>query len=163
MSAHKDHRIHKNSAESNRLTDKATRRDQVLSVYRTLGASTDREVAEGLGFPEMNQVRPTITTLLDEGLLIECGSTHCFTTDRTVRLCCIPQGGVATPRAKQYPVTSEVIELRVLVKAAYVEGYFQGARFERGYRATADDLKKSWDESNTKTKLGDDPQQEGTR
>jgi hypothetical protein len=52
---------------------------------------TDREIKDGMRFTEMNMVRPRITEMIKKGLLIECGSTTCRTTGKTVRLIAIPK------------------------------------------------------------------------
>ncbi len=78
--------IHANSRTSHRQLDKAARRDLVLSQVPSAIGVTDRAVAEALGFTDMNAVRPTITHLLREGVLVEDGTTRCPSTRRTVRL-----------------------------------------------------------------------------
>lgn len=46
---------------------------------------TDREIAAGMGYREMNAVRPRITELVDQGILQECGSVICQVTRKRVR------------------------------------------------------------------------------
>ena len=48
-------------------------------------AYTDREIAAGMGFPDMNCVRPRITELVEAGLLREQDSVRCPVTGKTVR------------------------------------------------------------------------------
>lgn len=49
-------------------------------------AMTDRQVAQALGFHDMNMVRPRITSLRDNRWALETGSTECPVTGRRVRL-----------------------------------------------------------------------------
>jgi hypothetical protein len=46
---------------------------------------TDREVAAGMGYPDMNAVRPRITELLRMGILEETDAVHCPITSKRVR------------------------------------------------------------------------------
>lgn len=46
---------------------------------------TDREIAAGLGYTDMNCVRPRITEMVSAGLLIEADSVRCPCTGKTVR------------------------------------------------------------------------------
>lgn len=57
--------------ESHEMVDKPTRRGQILAAW--VGEMTAREVANTLGFLDMNAVRPRITELYEEGLLEEAG------------------------------------------------------------------------------------------
>ena len=107
MSNHITHRIHQNSRAAYRELDRQTRAETILE---TLGKSpvpmTDREIRDALGFTEMNMVRPTITNLLDDGRLIEVGSTLCEETKRTVRLVTVCRG---VPKPRGCETTREII------------------------------------------------------
>lgn len=46
---------------------------------------TDREVAAGMGYPDMNAVRPRITELLRMGVLEEVDAVACPVTRKRVR------------------------------------------------------------------------------
>jgi len=46
---------------------------------------TDREIAAGMGYTEMNAVRPRITELVAQGILEESGSIRCPVTGKRVR------------------------------------------------------------------------------
>lgn len=46
---------------------------------------TDREVMRGLGFSDMNAVRPRVTELIEAGRLVEVGERVCPVTRKTVR------------------------------------------------------------------------------
>ncbi len=47
---------------------------------------TDREVKDGMGFSDMNCVRPRITEAIDMGELVEVGEVLCPYTRKRVRL-----------------------------------------------------------------------------
>ncbi len=79
--------IHANSTASYWHFDKNTRRDAVLEAITGAGRPvTDRQICESLGSADMNYARPTITRLVDDGVLRECGNIRCPVTGRTVRL-----------------------------------------------------------------------------
>lgn len=61
--------------------------DAIVKAGRPL---TDRDVCSRLGSADMNFARPTITRLVQEGLLAEVGSTICPVSGRTVRLIGLP-------------------------------------------------------------------------
>ncbi|MBN2069131.1 MAG: hypothetical protein JW739_05790 [Opitutales bacterium] len=46
---------------------------------------TDRQIAAGMRFPDMNCVRPRITELIQKGLVDEVDSVRCNVTGKTVR------------------------------------------------------------------------------
>ena len=47
---------------------------------------TDRDIKQQMKFPEMNNVRPRVTELIQQGLLEEVGKTICKVTGKTVRM-----------------------------------------------------------------------------
>jgi hypothetical protein len=49
-------------------------------------ATTDRQVAFGLGYQERNAVSPRITRLIKQGVIEQSGSTICPITGKRVRL-----------------------------------------------------------------------------
>ena len=49
------------------------------------GPATDRQVMIGLGFTDMNAVRPRCTELIDANRLMEVGDIRCPTTGKMVR------------------------------------------------------------------------------
>lgn len=53
----------------------------------------------------MNSVRPTITTLLDIGRLVEIGKVRCDHTDKLVRLCRLAPLGETIPRNRENQLT----------------------------------------------------------
>lgn len=86
MGKHATHDTHANSVAAWREHDADTREALILSVYRlSLHPMTDREVAERLGFADMNMARPTITRLVQAGRLVECPSVVDGATKRKVR------------------------------------------------------------------------------
>ncbi len=50
---------------------------------------TDREVCSALGYKDMNAVRPRMTELIQQGVLIECGKVRDYLTGRRVRQCTV--------------------------------------------------------------------------
>lgn len=79
--------IHANSiaafhAEEARLSKRA---EAVLAWITKHGPHTDREVMQGMGFPDMNNVRPRITELIEQGRLMEVGDITCPVTRKRVR------------------------------------------------------------------------------
>lgn len=87
MGDHPSHRMHANSLEAYATVELSDRARKILAIYKaSTVALTDREVAERLGFKDMNSVRPFIARLIDDQLLAETGKTKCATTGKTVRL-----------------------------------------------------------------------------
>lgn len=88
MSGHATHRTHANSETVLRdIHASEDRRKEVLRAYEELDAATDREIARHLGHTDMNSVRPTITNLVNDGVLLEVGDRKCNVTHYTVRVC----------------------------------------------------------------------------
>lgn len=79
--------IHANSLTAYRseLPKLSTRAQAILEWIRDHGPRTDRQVMEGMGFREPNQVRPRITELIEAGALMEVCSVSCPVTGKTVR------------------------------------------------------------------------------
>ena len=87
MGEHATHDMHENSVAAYATLDLSDRCQKILDVYRSSTVSlTDREVADRLGFSDMNNVRPFITRMIDQLLLGETGKAKCATTGKTVRL-----------------------------------------------------------------------------
>ncbi len=80
--------IHENSvAAYNQELPKLSRRAMLVCAWIELnGPSTDRQVMRGMGFTDMNSVRPRITELVEAGLLFEVRSTICPETRKRVRV-----------------------------------------------------------------------------
>ena len=65
----------------------ANREDLIFAYLETAGPMTDREIMRGLGYYDMNTVRPRITKMVKEGRLSEQErATVCPITGRKVRL-----------------------------------------------------------------------------
>jgi predicted HTH transcriptional regulator len=81
--------IHDNSKRSleeeknsGRLSKRAS---EILECIEHLEECTDRQIKLHLGYQEMNHVRPRITELIQAGKVVECGTTVCAYTRKTVR------------------------------------------------------------------------------
>lgn len=85
--AHASHEMHENSLTAYRAEEaKLSRRAQaVLDWITEHGPHTDREVMRGMGFSDMNAVRPRITELIDLRKLMEVGDVRCPVTGKKVR------------------------------------------------------------------------------
>lgn len=88
MAAHAQHRIHDNSREAYHAEQpKLSRRARLVRDWLAKnGKATDRDIATGLGFVDMNAVRPRVTELVDAGIAVEVGSKTCCRTGRRVRV-----------------------------------------------------------------------------
>ena len=83
MSAVHEHSRQAYHAELPRLSRRAS------AIVAWLAANprvTDRDVMQGMGFTDMNAVRPRITDLIDTGEVVEVGSKVCPVTRKTVRI-----------------------------------------------------------------------------
>lgn len=87
MSAHAQHDVRENSLAAYRSEQpKLSKRETAIMAWVTEhGPHTDREVMTGMGFRDMNNVRPRITELLERRLLMEVGDVTCPVTHKTVR------------------------------------------------------------------------------
>lgn len=90
--------VHPNSIDAWNRFPKSSRSYMVIgALFAAQCPQTDREVCTRLGQSDMNYVRPTITTLVRDGILEEVGVVNCPVTRRTVRLVGFPkpkQGGL---------------------------------------------------------------------
>jgi hypothetical protein len=82
--------LHENSTASLREqqasgASETFRRRVFETISTALVPMTDREVMEALGEAEVNNVRPEITRLKQDGLLVETGKTKCAWTGKQVR------------------------------------------------------------------------------
>ncbi|MCY3021499.1 MAG: hypothetical protein NTW87_20995 [Planctomycetota bacterium] len=80
--------MHQNSLAAYRqgTRELSTRAAQIMAWVLTNGPHTDREVAAGLGFHDLNAVRPRITELVAAGLLCELRNAKDDLTGKTVRV-----------------------------------------------------------------------------
>lgn len=79
--------VHQNSidayhAEESKLSKRA---EAILEWVTAHGPHTDRGVMQGMRFPDMNNVRPRITELLEARKLMEVGDVICPVTGKRVR------------------------------------------------------------------------------
>lgn len=70
--------------ESNRKVDRTTRYQQILQALDR--PMTAREIANKLGFSDMNAVRPRVTELRQMGRIQEAGTKYDRLTGRNVAL-----------------------------------------------------------------------------
>jgi len=61
------------------------RQAEVYEYIEKNGRSTERQIKDGLGYNDMNAVRPRVTELIESGLLIEGMKIRDETTGRPVR------------------------------------------------------------------------------
>jgi len=79
--------IHQNSSTAYHMLDREARKEAILQVYgKSSRPLTDREVAQELGFADMNGARPRITEMIGSGVLVEAGSVKDSVTGRSGRL-----------------------------------------------------------------------------
>lgn len=91
--------VHANSIdafheEEGRLSKRA---ELIYAWILQHGPRTDREVMQGMGYPDMNNVRPRITELIEAGRLMEVCDRRCNVTGKTVRVVDVrrPRGQLA--------------------------------------------------------------------
>jgi len=100
MSRHATHAMHGNSLQAYAESRPAlSARCQAIVDWLRLRQSpaSDRQIMEGLGFSDMNAVRPRISELLERGVLREWGACTDARTGKTVRLVELPQRQPAKP------------------------------------------------------------------
>lgn len=85
---HASHHMHSNSLESYySIKYKLTgRRAKIFKFILLRGKCTDRQVMTGLGFQDMNSVRPRISELVEAGALVEVATVIDQTTKKPVRV-----------------------------------------------------------------------------
>lgn len=89
MSAHAEHRMRDNSLAAYRAEEPklSTRAQAIYAWLERHGPATDRQIMQGMGFRDMNAVRPRVTELLEppRAKLMEVGDVRCEVTGKTVR------------------------------------------------------------------------------
>ena len=90
--------IHQNSRDSyqeNEAYGKGeTFRNRIINLLTyTDRPMTDRQIINALRVEDVNNIRPEITRLKQQGVLIEAGKTKCPITGKTVRTVCIWKPG----------------------------------------------------------------------
>jgi len=68
------HRIHQNSIDSYYQLNLSKRKLEIIKVLLKLGRATDKQIADDLKY-SINRISGVITTLKDDGLVVECGNT----------------------------------------------------------------------------------------
>lgn len=88
MGKHAAHNIADNSLEAyfSILNDMPKRRAIIFRSIAYYGPSTDRMIMKRLGYSELNSVRPRITEMINDNVLIQIGSQVDAWTNRTVRI-----------------------------------------------------------------------------
>ena len=81
-------RVHPHSREAYHaeLPKLSRRAQRIIAWIEAHPKVTDREVMLGLGYSDMNSVRPRITEAVDAGALVEVGEKRCQVTGKTVRI-----------------------------------------------------------------------------
>ena len=80
-----------NSMEAYGTIDRLKRRNEILKAYKDAGRPmTDREIKDWLELDDMNNVRPRITELLQDGELTKSGDIIDTKTGKPVRQCVRP-------------------------------------------------------------------------
>jgi hypothetical protein len=77
------HSIEAYHSEQPRLSRRAL---AILAWLAEHGAATDREIVNGMGFSDMNCVRPRVTEAIESGALVEVGEKRCSMTGKNVRI-----------------------------------------------------------------------------
>lgn len=83
------HRMHQNSLDTwEEIEDGRTERAELIYdlLINRKSALSDREIADALGFDDMNMVRPRITELRDSRWVVEKGRIKCPVTRKPVRI-----------------------------------------------------------------------------
>ena len=80
--------IHQNSAEAYQELEAFLigRKKEVYEWLQANGQATDREIKVGLGYDDMNAIRPRISELVEIGLIKEVGRVLDKKTLRRVRI-----------------------------------------------------------------------------
>ena len=83
---HPTHRMHANSKAAWRELKPSKRAQAILDFASKHKPMTDRQLRDAMGFDDLNQVRPRVTELHDQGLMFEYATVKCSTTKRPVRV-----------------------------------------------------------------------------
>ena len=90
---HLKHRVHPNSRRSweEARQELPKRKRIVIDAFISGGAATDRDIMKRTAFTEPNMVRPSISALLKDDMLVEVGTTKCKVTGKRVRIVDLPK------------------------------------------------------------------------
>lgn len=78
--------MHTNSLTAYQSLNSAHRREIIAQAYADHGRMTDRELCAILGFRDMNNVRPRVTDMIHDGVLVEVATVKDPLTRRPVRV-----------------------------------------------------------------------------
>lgn len=80
--------IHQHSIEAyhSERPRSSRRLEQIISWLEMHPKATDREIMDGLGFSDMNSVRPRVTEAIHGLRIVEVGEKRCPVTGKTVRI-----------------------------------------------------------------------------
>lgn len=80
--------VHEHSRQAYRAErpNLSARAKLVLEWVRLHPGTTDRDIRAGLGYADMNAIRPRVTELVEAGKLVEVGARRCPVTGKTVRV-----------------------------------------------------------------------------
>jgi hypothetical protein len=82
--------MHENSTTcfKETISERSKRRGEILDAFKKADRPlSDREILQMIGRSDMNSVRPRITELVHEEMLIETGKIRDILTKKTVRVC----------------------------------------------------------------------------
>lgn len=99
--------IHAHSREAWRTLDLGNREKEICAVLEHHGVMTDREICRALGKADMNYARPSITNLIEQGVLEEYDDVRCPETRMKVRRCYF---GTGIPKAKPKTLQTVLLE-----------------------------------------------------
>ena len=71
------------------IKDLGKKEQEVYRMYKRFPKSTDREIAVKLGYADPNKVRPRRNSLVEQGLMVECGKRECTISGKTVLTWCV--------------------------------------------------------------------------
>ena len=84
--SHQSHEEHESSGKG------ATFRQKIMNLLNSTDQyMTDREILDSLGVSDVNNIRPEITRLKQQGRIVEVGKIHCRTTGKLVRRVGLPR------------------------------------------------------------------------
>lgn len=90
---HSKHFMHKNTLKSyEEMRETLSKRKAlILDSVISAGPGTDRQIMDRVMLSEPNMVRPSITALVQMGMIVEIGTTKCHVTGKKVRVVDLPE------------------------------------------------------------------------
>ena len=88
MGKHNQHNMRWNSLEAHQVEKQKfpSRKEKIISFLYKHGRSTERQIMLGLGFTDMNSIRPRVTEMINSGELKELGTSVNPVTKRKCRI-----------------------------------------------------------------------------